>query len=135
MRFAGVASRNVSFPSSLFRTALVYGDFSTLGDPDIAQTSMLGKKMFRGIRQLKKKKKKEAKPKYITLQGHPQEAYELFWASFEYLPYFSNLPNHGGSLRQLPASESPPISPGLAQMLPSPCLSIATTSLSLQKEK
>lgn len=57
MRFAGVASRNVSFPSSLFRTALVYGDFSTLGDPDIAQTSMLGKKMFRGIRQLKKKKR------------------------------------------------------------------------------
>lgn len=47
----------------------------------------------------------------------------------------SQLPNHGGSLRQLPASESPPISPGLAQMLPSPCLSIATMSLSLQKEK
>lgn len=71
MRFAGVASRNVSFPSSLFCTALFYGGFSMLGDPDIAQTSMLGKKMFRGIRQLKKKKKRGKTQIYHAVGAPP----------------------------------------------------------------
>ena len=102
MCFTGVALRNVSFPSSLFRTVPVHRGFSALGSSDVAQTLMPGEKLFRGIRQLKK-----SKTKYITLQGHSQEVYVLSWASFEYLPYFSapksqHIPQQAASLRKPP---------------------------------
>lgn len=58
MYFTGIALSNMPFPGFFFCKAPVHRGFSTPGNSDITQTSMLGKKLSRGIRQLKKKKKK-----------------------------------------------------------------------------
>lgn len=105
MCFAGMALRNVSFPCSLFHTVPVHRGFSTLGDSDIAQTLISGEKLFRGIRQLKKKKRLNQIRHAVG--GTPRKLMHYLGLLLS-ICLISQLPDHSISLSKLPASESLP---------------------------